>query len=83
MEDAEYRVFVRIPIARPSGFVDPPSFVWNADKESRLWKVISRRTRGDINCTYFSETPRSQQSSKRALIHLIPLCCFPGMWSAD
>lgn len=51
MEDPEYRVFVRIPIARPSGFVDPPSFVWNAEKERALWKVISRARRGDINCT--------------------------------
>ena len=51
MEVPEYRVFVRIPIPRPAGFVDPPSFTWNAEKESRLWKVISRRTRGDINCT--------------------------------
>ena len=51
MEDPEFRVFVRIPVPRPAGFVNPPSFVWNAEKERTLWKVISRRTRGDINCT--------------------------------
>lgn len=61
MEDPEYRVFVRIPIPRPPGFVDPPSFIWNAEKESGLWKVISRRTRGDINCT--SPEPRRPNSA--------------------
>ena len=50
MEEPEFRVFIRIPAPRPPGFVDPPSFVWNAEKERTLWKVISRRTRGDINC---------------------------------
>jgi hypothetical protein len=50
MEEPEYRVFVRIPVPRPAGFIDPPSFVWNAEKESTLWNVISRRNRGDINC---------------------------------
>jgi hypothetical protein len=51
MEDPEYRVFVRIPVPRPMGFIDPPSFIWNAEKERMLWKVISRARRGDINCT--------------------------------
>jgi hypothetical protein len=50
MEEPEYRVFVRIPVPRPVGFIDPPSFVWNAEKESSLWKAISQRTQGDINC---------------------------------
>lgn len=50
MEEPQFRVFIRIPIPRPAGFADPPSFVWNAEKEAALWKVISRRTRGDINC---------------------------------
>jgi len=50
MEEPEYRVYVRIPVPRPSGFIDPPSFIWNTEKEATLWKVISRRTRGDINC---------------------------------
>jgi hypothetical protein len=51
MEEPEYRVYIRVPIPRPEGFVDPPSFLWNAEKETTLWKVISRRTRGDINCS--------------------------------
>ena len=54
MDDAEYRVYIRIPAPRPPGFSDPPTFVWNAEKEATLWKVISRRTRVDINCTLAS-----------------------------
>jgi len=57
MEEPEFRVFIRIPAPRPPGFVDPPSFIWNADKERTLWKAISRRTRGDINCTAFPFPP--------------------------
>lgn len=52
MEEPEFRVFVRIPVPRPAGFVDPPSFVWNAEKERNLWEVISHRPRGNINCTF-------------------------------
>lgn len=57
MEEPEFRVFIRIPAPRPPGFVDPPSFIWNAEKERTLWKAISRRTRGDINCTSHLSVP--------------------------
>lgn len=50
MEEPDYRVYIRIPVERPPGFVDPPSFVWNAEKEGMLWKAISARGRGDIHC---------------------------------
>ena len=57
MEEPSFRVFIRIPVPRPAGFVDPPTFVWNSEKETALWKAISRRTPGDINCN----TPSSLQ----------------------
>jgi hypothetical protein len=70
MEDPEYRVYIRIPVPRPAGFVDPPAFAWNAEKERMLWKTISRGTRGDINCTQ----PNPTQPSPPLHSHRVPTC---------
>ncbi|CCH40489.1 Zinc finger and BTB domain-containing protein 20 [Wickerhamomyces ciferrii] len=42
-------VYIKIPRNR-DGFVDPPSIRWSEDKERKLWKVLSKSKRNDLDC---------------------------------
>ncbi|CCD27318.1 Atg29p NDAI_0K01270 [Naumovozyma dairenensis CBS 421] len=51
-------VYVRVKGKRPVGFVDPPEFNWNQDKEKALWSIISKLDdrKSEINWQELSDT---------------------------
>ncbi|KAF2435676.1 hypothetical protein EJ08DRAFT_645374 [Tothia fuscella] len=46
--NVHYTLLIRLPFARGI-FVDPPQVEWDANKDKRLWKLISKAKLGDIN----------------------------------
>lgn len=51
-------VYIRVKGSRPPGFVDPPEFEWNKNKEKQLWSRISSydTTRQQIDWHILSES---------------------------
>ncbi|KAJ5565843.1 hypothetical protein N7535_007481 [Penicillium sp. DV-2018c] len=48
-DHTNFTVFIRLPFPR-GPFVDPPPMVWNASKDQALWDILSRPSKGDIDC---------------------------------
>ncbi|CAG7918212.1 unnamed protein product [Penicillium olsonii] len=47
--ETNYTVFIRLPFPRRD-FEDPPPVEWNATKDLDLWDILSRPSKGDIDC---------------------------------
>ncbi len=57
-----FTVFIRLPFNRGE-FVDPPPVAWSAAKESALWNIISRQSKGnEIDWRSLSEQFEVSQS---------------------
>ncbi|KIW44833.1 uncharacterized protein PV06_03277 [Exophiala oligosperma] len=57
-----FTVFIRLPFNR-GDFIDPPPVAWSATKESALWNIISRQSKGnEIDWRSLSEQFEVSQS---------------------
>ncbi|CCC69116.1 hypothetical protein NCAS_0C01260 [Naumovozyma castellii] len=58
MNNTNTIVYVKVRGKKPAGFIDPPNFVWDQNKEKKLWSIISKldSQRNEIDWKLISET---------------------------